>query len=76
MGDVILSWRKWYCLGEEDICVLSEWKDGEPTFGDYLKGKLSYTSDGTTYMRIEGFEANSESYAKLSYNDRLSEYII
>ena len=35
-GQRLLSYREWYCEGEDESCVLSEWKDGQPTFGEYL----------------------------------------
>lgn len=75
LGDAILIWRKWYCLGEEDNCVRSEWKNEEPTFGKYDGGTMSVNLGGGTYFNIEGIEVNSAAYANKSYKERLSEYI-
>jgi hypothetical protein len=47
-GSKILAWRKWYCKGVElsreryKKCVLSEWENGEPTFGPIIQ--YSYSS--------------------------------
>jgi hypothetical protein len=44
-GKAVVEWRKWYCKGESDNCVLSEWRNGQPTFGPlqdkFDMGKLS-----------------------------------
>ncbi len=55
LGDVILTWRKWYCLGEGENCVRSEWKNGEPTFGDYSgMGTMSFNFGNGIYYEIKG----------------------
>ena len=36
-GKEIIAWRKWYCKGEDASCVLSRWKNGQPTFGEVVK---------------------------------------
>lgn len=46
-GSKVVEWRKWYCKGESDDCVLSKWTDGQPTFG-YVQSKMETTKWSST----------------------------
>ena len=48
-GQMLLSYREWYCEGEDKSCVLSAWKDGQPTFGEHL------------YYRIKSLQVDNNS---------------
>lgn len=49
-GNALISWRRWYCLGEDDNCFLSRWENGQPTFEEYnLTGTISVYFDNFGY---------------------------
>lgn len=53
-GMEILNWRKWYCKGEDQACIYSNWKNGEPTFGYYLVDRPN--EQGNFIIKFSGFQ--------------------